>query len=63
MFIKVSEKNIQEAAEIHSLSWKDSHKAFCSKDFIEKHDAENQIEYLRKEIKFGKEVYMLTENY
>ena len=45
MFIKVSEKNIQEAAEIHSLSWKDSHKA------------------LRKEIKFGKEVYMLTENY
>lgn len=63
MLIRVSEKNIQEAAEIHSLSWKNSHKAFCSKDFIEKHNVENQIEYLRQEIEFGKEVYMLIENY
>ena len=63
MFVRVSEKNIQEAAEVHSLSWKDSHKAFCSKDFIKKHNIENQIGFLRKEIELGKKLYMLIENY
>ena len=63
MIIKVSEKNIQKAAEIHSISWIDSHKDFCSGDFIEKHTVENQILYLFNEINLGKDIYMLIENY
>ncbi|AOR25110.1 GNAT family N-acetyltransferase [Clostridium taeniosporum] len=63
MIITVSEKNIQEAAKIHSISWKDSHIDFCSKDFIEKHNTENQIMYIRNEIKLGKIMYILIENY
>ena len=49
MIIKVSEKNIQQAAEIHSISWKDSHKDFCNKESIEKHTVENQRIYLSAE--------------
>ena len=26
---------LYEAAKIHSESWKESHKAFCSKEFVE----------------------------
>ena len=63
MIIRVSEKNIQEAAKIHSLSWKDSHKEFCSKDFIEIHDIKKQKIYLKEEINTGKELYMLIEDY
>lgn len=63
MIIKVTEKNIQKAAEIHSISWKESHKEFCSIDFIEKHTVENQIKYLYNEINLGKDIFMMIENY
>lgn len=63
MIIEVSEENIEKAAEIHSLSWQESHKGFCSKEFIEKHNVENQKKYLLNEIKQGKDVFMLLEDY
>lgn len=63
MIIKVSDKTIENAAEIHSISWKDSHKDFCSRDFIEKHSVEHQKTYLLNEIKFGKDVFMLVADY
>lgn len=63
MIIQVSNETIEKAAEIHSISWKDSHKDFCSRDFIEKHSVEHQMTYLLNEIKFGKEIFMLLENY
>ena len=53
---------LYEAAKIHSESWKESHKAFCSKEFVEKHNIERQLEYLRNEINNGKDVYMLIDN-
>lgn len=63
MIIKVSDKTIEKAAEILSISWKDSHKDFCSRDFIEKHSVEHQRIHLLNEIKLGKEVFMLVESY
>ncbi len=60
MIIKVDENNILEAAVIHSESWKESHKAFCTREFIELHSVEHQKEYLEKEIASGKDIYMLT---
>lgn len=63
MIVRVSEVNIKDAALVHSLSWKDSHREFCSVNFIDKHDVEHQIKYLFKEIEIGKEVYMLIEDY
>ena len=62
MIVEVTEDNIFEAAKIHSESWKESHKAFCSKEFVEKHNIERQLEYLRNEINNGKDVYMLIDN-
>jgi len=62
MIVEVNGGNITFAAKIHSESWKESHKSFCSIDFIEQHTAERQEEYLHCEIKAGKKVYMLVEN-
>ena len=53
---------LYEAAKIHSESWKESHKAFCSKEFVEKLIFERLLEYLRNEINNGKDVYMLIDN-
>ena len=62
MIIEVNDKNINMAAEIHSLTWKDSHKTFCSPEFIALHTVENQEKYLHKEIENGKRFYMLIKD-
>jgi GNAT superfamily N-acetyltransferase len=61
MIVRVDESNITSAAEIHSESWKDSHKNICSTSFLQLHTVERQKEYLRCEIQAGKRVYMLVE--
>ncbi len=58
----VTEENIHQAAYIHAESWKDSHKSFVSAQALEKRTVERQTEYLRQQIKEGKDVYMLTDN-
>jgi GNAT superfamily N-acetyltransferase len=62
MIIEVNEKNICYAAGIYSESWKDSHKQYCSPEFIELHSVEYQEEYLRNETLNGKKIYMLVED-
>lgn len=62
MIVRVTEENIQEAGRIHSISWKESHKVFCLKEFVEKHDVMHQTQYVRNEIKQGKEVYLLLKD-
>lgn len=62
MIAEVNEGNIRQAAAIHSESWKESHKSFCSEDFIAQHSAEHQEVYLRKEMQAGKEIYMLIDD-
>ena len=59
MIIKVTEENLKDAARIHSLSWRESHKDFCTPEFVALHDVAHQMEYLRNEITAGKEIYML----
>ncbi len=61
MIVEVNGGNIVSAAKIHSESWKESHKSFCSIDLIKQHTVERQEEYLRNEMKAGKKVYMLME--
>ncbi|SDB52338.1 hypothetical protein [Butyrivibrio sp. INlla16] len=57
----VSETNISQAALVHSISWKESHRSFCSEDFIEKHTPEHQMEYIRNKINAGTTFYLLEE--
>ncbi len=37
MIINVSPSNIEEAAEIYSISWIESHKDICSERFLKEH--------------------------
>ena len=62
MIIKtVDETTLFQAATIHSISWKESHRAFCTIDFIEKHTPEHQRDYLYNKMSAGTRVYMLED--
>ena len=61
--IDVTELNIADAGYIHSESWKESHKSFCSAEFLAKHTPEAQAEYLRREMAAGKKSSMLIDEY
>ena len=60
---KVDEANITDAGRIHSESWKESHRSFCSAEFVEKHTPSVQAEYLLREMNAGKRIYMLIDKY
>lgn len=62
-FVEVTELNIADAGRIHSESWKESHRSFCSAEFVEKHTPAAQADYLRREMNTGKSIYMLIDNY
>lgn len=62
MIIPVDENNITEAARIHSLSWKESHRSFCDPAFIELHSIAHQEEYIRNKMKEGSSFFMLIED-
>lgn len=61
--IKVDEANIADAGRIHSESWKESHRGFCSAEFVEKHTPAAQADYLHREMSTGKIIYILIDNY
>lgn len=56
-----SPKQLEIAAKIHSISWQASHAAFCTPEFLVKHDIPHQLAYLKDEIAMGKTLYMLTD--
>ena len=62
-FVEVTEQNIADAGRIHSESWKESHRSFCSAEFVEKHTASAQADYLRREMAAGKQLHMLIDEY
>ncbi len=61
MIISVNQTNLLLAATIHSISWKESHRAFCTPDFIELHTPDRQREYLNNKMNNGTKIYMLVE--
>lgn len=62
MIIEVNETNILEASTVHSISWKESHRSFCSEDFIELHSPERQLSYIRNKIDTGSKFFMLVKD-
>ena len=62
MIIAVDETNLLQAAEIHSISWKESHRSFCTPDFVEMHTPESQQVYMRNKMNCGSKFYMLVED-
>ena len=61
MIISVDKTNLLQAAIIHSISWKESHRTFCTPDFIELHTPERQRDYLNHKMNSGTKIYMLVE--
>lgn len=59
--VKVTEENIHDAGFVHSESWKESHKGFCTAEFVSRHTVSAQVEYIRSEIAKGKDFYMLVD--
>ena len=62
LFELVNKLNIAAAAEIHAISWRESHRAFCSKEFVEAHTTERQMKYIEHEMENGKQFYILMDN-
>ncbi len=61
MIIPVNDQNITAAAAIHSISWKESHRDFCTPDFIEIHSPERQLKYIRDKMNHGTQFFMLID--
>lgn len=61
MIVPVDETNLYSAAEIHSISWKESHSGFCSEQFVALHTVERQMDYLKAEMLNGNRLFMLIE--
>jgi Acetyltransferases len=62
MIVPVDRSNLPEAARIHSVSWQESHRAFCSPEFIALHTPEHQEAYLREKMDQGSRLFMLAED-
>ena len=62
MIITVDKMNLLQAAMIHSISWKESHRSFCVPDFVEIHTPERQQEYVQTKMNCGSKFYMLVED-
>ena len=62
MIVNVDKTNLLKAATVHSAAWKESHRAFCSPDFVDIHTPEHQQAYLQRKMDQGSRVYMLTGN-
>lgn len=61
MILEVTEETLVQAAEIHSESWQESHKSFCSPEFVAKHTVAAQMDHLRREMDAGKRLYLLAD--
>ena len=51
--------SLPQAAQVHAQAWRQSHRDFCSPEFVEMHTAERQKEYLRQKQREGCRLYLL----
>lgn len=62
MIVPVDQSNLKEAATVHSLAWQESHRSFCTPEFVNLHTPERQEGYLRSKMETGSKVYLLLED-
>lgn len=60
MIVPVTPQNLMQAARIHAESWRESHRGFCSPDFVAAHTTQRQADYLTRELEQGKALWMLV---
>lgn len=59
MIVPITEENLMDAAFVHAEAWRESHKSFCSPEFVATHTTERQADYLRKELAKGKSLWLM----
>ena len=59
MIVTVDQSNLSEAAAIHSASWQESHRSFCSPEFIALHNPQHQKAYLQGKMDNGSKLFMM----
>jgi GNAT superfamily N-acetyltransferase len=59
MIVPVDQSNLPEAAAIHSVSWQESHRSFCSPEFIALHTPQHQEAYLHKKMDNGSRLFIM----
>ena len=59
MIVTVDQSNLSEAAAIHSVSWQESHRSFCSPEFIALHTPQHQKAYLQGKMDNGSKLFMM----
>ena len=62
MIIPVDQTNLSEAAAVHAAAWRDSHRAFCTPEFIEQHTTERQAAYLQRKLDAKSRIFLLVED-
>lgn len=60
--IPVDEVILPEAGRIHSVSWQESHRAFCAPEFTALHTPERQQAYLKEKLDSGSRIFMLDDD-
>ena len=60
MIVEADPCSLPAAAYVHSASWKESHRAFCSPEFIALHTPERQEAYLKRKMDSGSRIFMLV---
>jgi len=61
MIVPITPKNLKDAALVHSLSWRESHRTFCTPAFVASHTPVSQEQYLKTELARGKKGFMLVD--
>ncbi len=62
MIIPVDQTNLSEAAAVHAAAWRDSHRAFCTPEFVEQHTTERQAAYLQRKLDAKSRIFLLVED-
>lgn len=61
MIEHVTPDNVETAARIHSESWRESHRSFCSPDFVAAHTPQRQSVYIRRKMEAGTRFFLLSD--
>ena len=62
MIIPVDQTNLSEAAAVHAAAWRESHRAFCTPEFVEQHTTERQAAYLKRKLDANSRIFLLVED-
>lgn len=61
MIVEVTEKNLADAGTVHAVSWRESHRAFCSQKFLAQNTPEKHALQLGEAMRRGEKTWLLME--